>query len=55
VDDVSALAGCLERAVKDDDLCLRARHANWRIAEQRMDRSVLRDLVRTWVAEAMSS
>ncbi len=52
VDDVSALAACLEQALQDAPLRSRAAKLNWEIIEQRVDRAGLRERLRQWIALA---
>ncbi len=47
VDDAAACADCIKRALNDKALLDSARECNWNIALERMDRSVLREKLRS--------
>ena len=49
VDDVAALASCIERALSDDPLVSSARERNWDLAQERMDRNRIRATVKEWI------
>jgi glycosyltransferase involved in cell wall biosynthesis len=49
VDDVAALASCIERALSDDPLLSTARERNWELAQERMDRNRIRATVKEWI------
>ncbi len=52
VDDVPALAACLEQALVDAPLRERAAQLNWEIVERRADRTLLRERLRQWIEQA---
>ena len=52
VDDVPALADCLERALADGALREAAALENWRLIDERADRAKLRERLRGWIAQA---
>jgi len=52
VDDVKALAACIERGLADATLRAQAAQHNWRLIEERADRDKLRERLRKWIEAA---
>ncbi|MGH9418959.1 MAG: glycosyltransferase family 4 protein [Thermoanaerobaculia bacterium] len=49
VDDMAALATCIERGLGDEALLASARERNWALAGERMDRSKIRAMIREMI------
>lgn len=49
VDDVAALASCIERGLVDNALVASAGERNWALTKERMDRNRIRAMVKEWI------
>jgi glycosyltransferase involved in cell wall biosynthesis len=51
VDDVEALARCIEHGLGDDALVDSARERNWTLAQERMDRGKIRQMIKELIEQ----